>query len=102
MKSMIDLFHAAGNDVISIIGGLLIGFALGSIPSGYLLVRLKTGEDVRQTGSGNIGATNVSRALGVGGGVITLFIDAAKGAAGTFVAAYVGVVDPGATPGNEV
>ncbi len=91
MKSMIDLFHAARNDVISIIGGLLIGFALGSIPSGYLLVRLKTGEDVRQAGSGNIGATNVSRALGVGGGVITLLLDAAKGAAGTFGAAYVGV-----------
>ncbi len=91
MAPMIDLFHAARNDIISIIGGLSIGFALGSIPSGYLLVRLKTGADVRQTGSGNIGATNVSRALGVGGGVITLFLDAAKGAAGTFVAAYVGV-----------
>lgn len=88
---MIDLVHAARSDIVSIIGGLLIGFALGSIPSGYVLVRLKTGEDVRQTGSGNIGATNVSRALGVGGGVITLFLDAVKGAAGTFVAAYVGV-----------
>ena len=81
MVPMIDLFLAARIDIISIFGGLLIGFAVGSIPSGYLLVRLKTGEDVRQTGSGNIGATNVSRALGVGGGVITLFLDAAKGAA---------------------
>lgn len=98
MVPMIDLFLAARNDIISIFGGLLIGFAVGSIPSGYLLVRLKTGEDVRQTGSGNIGATNVSRALGVGGGVITLFLDAAKGAAGVFVAAYVGVSVLGTPP----
>src|ERR1700757_1934280 len=53
---------------------------LGSIPFGYLLVRIFRGEDVRQSGSGNIGATNVSRkspALGV----MTLLLDAAKGSA---------------------
>ncbi len=90
MAPMIDLFQAARNDIIPIVGGVLIGFAVGSIPFGYLIVRLKTGDDVRQTGSGNIGATNVSRALGVGGGVVTLFLDATKGAVGTFLAAYVG------------
>jgi len=50
----------------------------GSIPFGYLLVRVFRGEDIRQTGSGNIGATNVSRkspALGV----LTLLLDAVKG-----------------------
>lgn len=53
---------------------------MGSIPFGYLLVRIFRGEDIRKTGSGNIGATNVSRkspALGV----ITLLLDAGKGAA---------------------
>ena len=53
-------------------------YLLGSIPSGYLLVRVFRGQDVRQTGSGNIGATNVSRtspALGV----LTLILDAVKG-----------------------
>ena len=52
-------------------------YLLGSIPFGYLLVRLFRGQDVRQTGSGNIGATNVSRtspALGV----LTLVFDACK------------------------
>jgi len=88
---MTDFLHAAHLDLTSIAGGLLIGFLLGSIPFGYLLVRLKTGKDVRQAGSGNIGATNVSRALGVGGGVITLLLDAAKGAAGTFAAPYIGI-----------
>src|SRR5271165_4764555 len=54
-------------------------YLLGSIPFGYLLVRIFRGEDVRQIGSGNIGATNVARkspALGV----LTLLLDAAKGA----------------------
>src|SRR5579864_4467703 len=53
-------------------------YLLGSIPFGYLLVRIFRGEDVRRSGSGNIGATNVSRkspALGV----VTLLLDALKG-----------------------
>jgi glycerol-3-phosphate acyltransferase PlsY len=57
-----------------------IGYLLGSIPFGYLLVRRFRGADVRKTGSGNIGATNVARtspALGL----LTLLLDAAKGAA---------------------
>jgi glycerol-3-phosphate acyltransferase PlsY len=53
-------------------------YLLGSIPFGYLLVRAFRGQDVRQTGSGNIGATNVSRTSpGLGG--ITLILDALKG-----------------------
>ena len=56
----------------------VISYLLGSIPFGYLLVRIFRGEDVRQTGSGNIGATNVSRKSPVLGAV-TLLLDAAKG-----------------------
>ena len=62
-------------------------YLLGSIPFGYLLVRIFRGEDVRQSGSGNIGATNVSRkspALGV----LTLALDALKGTAAVAVAEY--------------
>src|SRR4029077_19285254 len=53
-------------------------YLLGSIPFGYLLVRIFRGEDVRRAGSGNIGATNVARkspALGI----LTLLLDALKG-----------------------
>jgi glycerol-3-phosphate acyltransferase PlsY len=60
-------------------------YLLGSIPFGYVLVRIFTGEDVRASGSGNIGATNVARrspALGA----LTLFLDAAKGLAAVLVA----------------
>jgi len=63
--------------LILIIAG---SYLLGSIPFGYLLVRVFRGEDVRQSGSGNIGATNVSRkspALGA----LTLLLDALKGSA---------------------
>jgi acyl phosphate:glycerol-3-phosphate acyltransferase len=57
-----------------------VSYLLGSIPFGYLLVRIFRGEDVRLSGSGNIGATNVSRKSPVLG-VLTLLLDAAKGVA---------------------
>jgi glycerol-3-phosphate acyltransferase PlsY len=57
-----------------------LSYLLGSIPFGYLLVRIFRGEDVRQSGSGNIGATNVSRKSPVLG-VVTLLLDALKGTA---------------------
>jgi len=55
-------------------------YLLGSVPFGYLLVRTFRGEDVRRTGSGNIGATNVARKSPVLG-VLTLLLDALKGSA---------------------
>jgi glycerol-3-phosphate acyltransferase PlsY len=58
---------------------VLSGYLLGSIPFGYLLVRLWRGGDVRAAGSGNIGATNVARTAGWSVGVATLLLDAAKG-----------------------
>ena len=58
---------------------LTMAYLLGSIPFGYLLVRLIRKEDVRATGSGNIGATNVARAGGKGLGLCTLLLDALKG-----------------------
>jgi glycerol-3-phosphate acyltransferase PlsY len=57
----------------------LLAYFLGAIPFGYLLVKWKTGSDVRGTGSGNIGATNVLRTTGRTAGVITLLLDIAKG-----------------------
>jgi len=59
--------------------GLAIAYLLGDIPFGYLLVRLTTGRDVRASGSGNIGATNVLRTTGRAAGVATLLLDMAKG-----------------------
>ena len=56
----------------------LIAYLLGSIPFGYILVRIFRGEDVRSSGSGNIGATNVARKA-PGLGIATLLLDALKG-----------------------
>src|SRR5438132_13051956 len=55
-----------------------IAYLCGSIPFGYILVRIFRGQDVRATGSGNIGATNVARTA-PGLGIATLILDAAKG-----------------------
>jgi len=62
-----------------------VSYLLGSIPFGYLLVRIFKGEDVRSSGSGNIGATNVAR-KSPGLGVATLLLDAAKGLAAVLLA----------------
>jgi glycerol-3-phosphate acyltransferase PlsY len=60
--------------------GIAVGaYLLGSIPFGYILVRLTRGEDVRASGSGNIGATNVARSGGKGLGILTLALDTFKG-----------------------
>jgi len=70
----------------------LIPFAayfLGSIPSGLVLPKLFGGEDVRKSGSGNIGATNVARVAGPLAGILTLVFDTAKGAAAVWLAGRV-------------
>ena len=67
---------------------LVIGVAylLGSIPFGYLIVKGTRGDDIRETGSGGTGATNVSRRAGKVAGIATLLLDAAKGAAAVLIA----------------
>jgi glycerol-3-phosphate acyltransferase PlsY len=58
---------------------VLVAILVGGIPFGLIIVRLKSGQDVRKSGSGNIGATNVLRTSGKAAGLITLLLDAAKG-----------------------
>jgi glycerol-3-phosphate acyltransferase PlsY len=63
-----------------------IAYLLGAIPFGYLLVRWKTGSDIRASGSGNIGATNVLRTTGRIAGFTTLLLDIAKGFLAVWIA----------------
>jgi len=65
---------------------ICIAYLLGSIPFGYLIVRVTQGDDVRETGSGGTGATNVSRRAGKTAGVLTLMLDALKGAGAVVLA----------------
>lgn len=64
---------------------LLIGYLVGSIPTGYWIVKHKTGIDIREQGSGSTGATNVSRVLGKKWFFIVMFLDMLKGFLPVFV-----------------
>ena len=68
------------------LAALVVAYLLGAIPFGYLLVKWKTGADVRGSGSGNIGATNVLRTSGRLAGLATLLLDMAKGYAAVWIA----------------
>ena len=65
---------------------LVAAYVIGAIPFGYLLVRVKSGADVRSMGSGNIGATNVLRTTGRTLGFATLLLDIGKGAFAVWMA----------------
>jgi glycerol-3-phosphate acyltransferase PlsY len=67
----------------------LIAYLLGSIPFGYILVRLSEGKDIRSIGSGNIGATNVFRTNRLHG-VLTYLLDAGKGYLAVLIAGWMG------------
>ncbi len=64
---------------------LLVAYLLGSIPTGYTLVKWLKGIDIREVGSGSTGATNVLRTLGKGPGAFVLLIDCLKGVSAIFL-----------------
>lgn len=67
----------------------IAAYLLGSIPTGYLLVRLFRHQDIRAVGSGNIGATNVLRASGKGLGAATFVLDVLKGCVAVWLATFI-------------
>ncbi|HJR81096.1 MAG TPA: glycerol-3-phosphate acyltransferase [Anaerolineales bacterium] len=68
------------------IGAVVIGYLLGSIPFGLIIVKLKTGKDLRSVESGRTGGTNAVRAAGLGAGLLTAALDVLKGAAAVWLA----------------
>jgi glycerol-3-phosphate acyltransferase PlsY len=80
---------------------IAVGYLLGSIPVGYLLMRIFLKQDVRSVGSGNIGATNVLRSGGKGLGAATFLLDVVKGASAVFIGAQIAMhFEPGAVLRN--
>jgi len=69
---------------------LVLAYLLGSIPFGYILVRLFLKQDIRKTGSGNTGATNVARSGKKGLAIATLLLDLLKGVAAVVIARHIG------------
>ena len=70
------------------IGIILLAYIFGSIPFGLLIVKLKTGKDIRQVESGRTGGTNAMRAAGFWAGFGTAMLDILKGAVGVWVARW--------------
>jgi glycerol-3-phosphate acyltransferase PlsY len=58
---------------------VILAYLFGSIPTAYILFKIKRGGDIRKYGSGNVGATNIIRTLGVGAGLFTIVCDVLKG-----------------------
>lgn len=71
---------------------IVVAYLLGSIPTGYLLIRLFRHQDIRTFGSGNIGATNVLRSGGKGLGAATFVLDVLKGAIAVEIGALLGIL----------
>ena len=67
---------------------IIVAYLIGSISTGYLIVKAKTGQDIREVGSGSTGATNVKRVLGKIWFFIVLLLDALKGAVPVLLAKY--------------
>lgn len=74
---------------------LVLAYLFGSIPFGYLLVRIFRKQDIRATGSGNIGATNVARSGAKGLGILTLLLDLLKAFAAVKIAQHLAPGMPG-------
>jgi acyl phosphate:glycerol-3-phosphate acyltransferase len=70
------------------IGLILLSYVIGSIPFGLLVVKLKTGKDIREVESGRTGGTNAMRAAGLGAGIATAMLDILKGAIGMWIALW--------------
>lgn len=76
-------------EVATIIFCLVVSYLLGAIPFGLIIVKISTGKDVRQVGSGRTGGTNAMRAGGVVAGIFTAIFDVLKGVAAVYIASLI-------------
>jgi glycerol-3-phosphate acyltransferase PlsY len=85
----VELVDSGPNLLVATAAGLL-AYLLGSFPSGYLLVRLVKGVDIRQAGTGNVGTLNTYYQAGKWGALLVLLADAGKGAAAVLLPGWIG------------
>lgn len=74
------------NQTLIDFGMLMLAYVIGSVPFGLLIVKLRTGKDIREIASGRTGGTNAMRAAGVGAGLFTAIFDILKGASAVWIA----------------
>ncbi|MEF3244592.1 MAG: glycerol-3-phosphate acyltransferase [Caldisericaceae bacterium] len=70
---------------MKILLGIIVSYILGSFPSAYIVTKLKTGKDIREIGTKNMGTGNVFHTVGVKEGLLVLFLDAGKGVLSTYI-----------------
>ena len=80
-------------EYLVVLAVVIVAYLIGSIPTGYLIVKGKTNQDIRTIGSGSTGATNVKRVLGKKWFFIVMLLDALKGATPVLLAKYL-TLDP--------
>jgi glycerol-3-phosphate acyltransferase PlsY len=78
------------NLILQFVIVIIVSYLIGSIPTGYLIVKAKTGQDIRTVGSGSTGATNVKRVLGKKWFFTVMILDAIKGAVPVLLAKFFG------------
>lgn len=78
------------SQLLGYLSAALLGYLVGAVPSGYLAVKLLSGQDVRKFGSGRTGGTNAIRAAGMAAGILTGAGDIAKGAVAVWTAGWLG------------
>jgi glycerol-3-phosphate acyltransferase PlsY len=88
--------------LVASILAVVTAYLLGSIPTGYLLVRLFRKQDIRSQGSGNIGATNVLRSGGKGLGAATFLLDVLKGCSAVWLGALAGILLAPSAPRRDL
>ena len=76
------------------IASILVGYMLGSIPSAFIVAKLRKGIDIREVGRGNMGAVNVMREVGMWEGALVAVVDVGKGAAAIIFGQALGVSQP--------
>jgi len=82
------------NEAITGITIMIIGYLLGSVPSAYIVTRLRKSTDIRQLGGGNVGEANVMREVGIWEGAIVLAADVGKGSAVILLSEALGASQP--------
>ncbi|MEK6222114.1 MAG: glycerol-3-phosphate acyltransferase [Chloroflexota bacterium] len=75
-------------DLLMSLGILVVSYLIGAIPFGFVIVKLKSGKDIRDVQSGRTGGTNAMRAAGFGVGLSTALLDILKGAVAVWIARY--------------
>lgn len=80
--------------IIAAIACIVFGYTVGSCPTGYMVVRWMTGDDIRKLGSGNTGATNVGRVLGKRWAIFTAVFDMLKGGLAILIVSMLGADGP--------